>query len=135
MNSKFRDSAYTAADIRRVKALVVKMPEGWTMAKMAKNLSEAHGKPERAMKRWVIVALSFSDEMIDLFELGKINAHRLCRVAESDYPNPAYKEFVVRKAIEKNLSYQELDEVYRHVKGGKHPSEAIDIVRGVRPDK
>lgn len=132
---KFGENTYTAHDLRKLKKEIEKFPVKTSIAKIGKELCGSWGKTERTLKRWIIIAMSYSDEIIDLFEAGKINRNRLSRIAESDFPNPAYKEFLARKAIELNLSYRQLDEIHEYIKAGRSPKEAIDITQGVRPAK
>jgi hypothetical protein len=132
---KFGENTYTAQDIRKLKTEISAFPMRTSIAKIAKALSEPWKQTERTLKRWIIIAMAYTDETIDLFEAGKINRLRLSRIAEGEYPNPSYKDFIARQAIEKNLSYQEIDQIRKLLQAGRLPVEAIGIVRGERPEK
>lgn len=135
MSPKFGENTYTAQDIRNIKKEIEKYPARTPMSKIAKELAGPWKQSERTLKRWILVAMAFTEETINLFEAGKINRLRLSRIAEGDYPNPSYKDFMARQAIEKGLTYKQLDEAHNYIKAGRSPVEAIGIVLGERPEK
>jgi hypothetical protein len=133
--SVYSGNQYTAADIRNLKKDISSMPPGLSRAAISKRLCEKWKMGDGAMKRWLSVAESFSDEVIDLFESNQINRNRLNEIARNDYKNPSYRDFLARKAVECNLSTKELREIRDYVHKGRHPLEAIDILRGKRPER
>lgn len=128
-------NTYTAADIRNLKEEMKRHPVSISRASLAKRIDESWKKGAEVIERWLVIAESFSDEVLDLLEAGKINRSRLQAIARGDYVNPAYKDFVARKAVEENLSKEEIDQVRGFIQSGRHPTEAIDILRGRRPEK
>lgn len=128
-------NTYTADDIRKLKEEMKKLPVSLSRAGLAKKIGELWKKDPEVIERWLVVAESFSEEVIDLFDAGKINRNRLQAIARGDYVNPSYKDFVAKKAIEENLSKGEIDQIRVLIQKGRHPMEAIDILRGRRPER
>jgi hypothetical protein len=131
----FTENAYSAKDLRKVKEAVKKFPPKMSRASMAAQLSAEWNTDSNRIERWITIASSFSDDTIDLFEKGKISRNCLNEIAKSKYPNPSYKDFVAQKAVEFNLSKKDLEEIHVHLNAGRHPVEAIEIVRGIRSEK
>lgn len=131
----YTENMFTAADIRKLKVELKKFPAGMSRSSMAKKIAESWKQNVDRIDRWITLAESFSDEVVDLFDAGKISRSCLQEIGRSDFGNPAYKDFLARKAIEENLSTGEIKEVREYIRSGRHPTEAIDILRGRRSEK
>jgi len=131
----FTLNAYTAQDIRKVKEAIKQFPVNTSRSSMAIKIADIWKEDNEKIERWIRIADSFSEEVLDLLEAGKINRNCLNEIAKSKYPNPSYKDFVAKKAVEFNLSKRDLHEIRDLLNAGRHPVEAIEIVRGVRSEK
>jgi len=131
----FTLNAYTAKDIRKVKEAIKQFPVNSSRSSMAVQLAALWNDDNEKIERWIRIADSFSDEVLDLLEAGKINRNCLNEIAKSKYPNPSYKDFIAKKTVEFNLSKKDLHEIRDLLNAGRHPVEAIEIVRGIRSEK
>lgn len=124
----------TASDIRKMKEELKKHHPSSPVNALCKVMVGWDSYPKRSLTRLILVAKSFSDEVIDLFEAGKINSTRLTKIAETEYPNQAYKEFLAKKVVEESLSNKDLDAIRELLRKGRHPVEAVEVVKGRRPE-
>lgn len=131
----FTQNTFEAGDIRKLKVELKTRPASLSRSALSREIGKDWSMDPDLIERWLTIAESFSDEVIDLFEAGKVKKIVLTEIARSDFTNPAYKDFLARKSVEENLSRAEIKEIREYVQKGRHPLEAIDILRGRRPEK
>lgn len=124
-----------ARDLIRLKRSVESFPKNAKLVAMAHDLAKSWKMAERTLQDWISIARAHSEHTISLFGEGKIGKDKLSLLAYADFSNPAHREFLVDKTIEEDITMPELARVRDWIYKGKHPLEAIDIVRNRRPEQ
>ena len=122
-----------SADLLRLRKDVEKFPPDWPKIKAAKELSRKWAMKPDNLQRWITVACGLPEESIHFYDdLGKDKAYEL---ATLEVGNPSHRVYLVEKAVTEGLTLMEICRVKEYVEQGRSPVEAIDIVKGRRPEK
>jgi len=129
------ENSFTAVDLRRLQEEVKKFPQGTSRLAISKELAKTWKKAPETMERWLQVSMSFSSEIVSRFERGEINRDRLNMIAKCRFTNPSWKTYLAEKVIEEGIKEKEFRQVRDYIYAGRHPKEAIDIVKGRQSDR
>lgn len=132
---KATQNSFTALDLRRLQEEVKRFPAGTSRLSISKDLSKVLKKAPEILERWLQVSMSFSSDIISRFERGEINRERLNMIAKCRFTNPSWKTYLAEKVIEEGIREKEFIQVRNYIYAGRHPKEAIDIVKGRQSEK
>lgn len=127
------DKTLSSADAVKLKIEAEAFSPKMSRRQIAKKLFKSWKMKLRTMEDWLSLVQNLSPTSLSYVDtLGK---GKLSIIASADFTNPSYRDFLVEKTVEESLTSSDLQRIREFIYTGRNPIEAIEIVKGRRPEK